>query len=125
RMKPPLIAKLQFWLGTINGFLSKYPIFKKALFGIVGLIVGKITKLITLLGKCKSTGATLAIVGLFIVWNVAYLIITLGLVASGFGAVSLGALAILEYVLEQKFQNMLEKVYCYLNISSLRREYYV
>ena len=116
KLKISFMSKLQFWLGMLSGFLNNHPVLKKALTGGLGIIIGKIKRIIDLIGKCKSTSGVVAIVGLYLVWNISYLILSLGLVASGVGTYFLYAVGILEFYIEGLFQDTVEKLYCRQNI---------
>jgi hypothetical protein len=75
------------------------------------VIIGTLGKLISLINECGLKSGIFAIVGLYIIWNVAFTIISIGLagILDGLGMM---AVAMIEIYLERVMMNKLKNVYC-------------
>ena len=107
----------------IQGWAKNHPYIAKALGGIIGLIVGTLIKVITLINSCKSTGGIIAIVGMFLVWNMIFLIMSFALIAIAAPLAVTFLIAGIEWYLENQFLEHLHTIYCYIKRKKQSRGY--
>ena len=106
--------KLQFWIGIYMGWAKNHPMISKALGGMIGLIVGTLVKLYQIISSCKSLSGAIAIVSLWIIWNVAILLVMVGIAGLGAGFLIMWSLTFLEGYIEYIMLDRLKDIYCSL-----------
>jgi hypothetical protein len=101
------LMKLQFYAGWWLSFAKNHPAIAKAISGSIGYFLATIPLLIDTFDRCKDVGFAVLITTVLLLYNIAVLLLTVALAASGVGFLALFALSAVEYFLERELRDYL------------------
>ncbi|MHB1142348.1 MAG: transglutaminase-like domain-containing protein [Sulfuricaulis sp.] len=101
------LMKLQFYAGWWLSFAKNHPAIAKAISGSIGYFLATIPLLIDTFERCKDVGFAVLITTVLLLYNIAVLLLTVALAASGVGFLALFALSAVEYFLERELRDYL------------------